>query len=81
MTGCTAPNPWDSLTWAQEQRMKMIESMLRAYGFIQRAHLERMFRISTPQASADLKMFMGLYPGLLTYNTSRKHYEQSVPIL
>jgi hypothetical protein len=78
---CCAENPWDKLNWAQEQRILMIENMLRAYGYINRAHIERLFRISTPQASADLRMFMKLYPKLLEYNRSAKRYEQSVPIL
>jgi hypothetical protein len=81
MTSCGIPSPWDNLTWAQEQRMKMIECMLRAYGYINRAHIERMFRVSTPQASADISLFKTLYPGLLEYNTSTKQYEQTVPIL
>lgn len=81
MTNCGTPSPWDDLTWSQEQRMKQIECMLRAYGYFNRRHLERMFRISTPQASADIKMFQRLYPRLIEYNSSVKQYEQILPVL
>lgn len=80
MTDC-APNPWDKLTWCQEQRIRMMENMIRAYGYINRKNIEQMFRISTPQASAELALFDKLFPGLLTYNKRTKRYEQTVPWL
>lgn len=72
---------YDNMTWAQEQRMRMMADMIRAYGFINRRNIERMFRISTPQASVEIARFNALWPGLLVYDASSKHYKQSVPIL
>ena len=63
------------ISWCKEQRLKFITEMLYVYGFINREHLEKMFRISTPQASADLKEYRRLYPEAITYNKSAKRYE------
>lgn len=48
--------------------------MLRVYGFIQRGHLERMFGISTPQASRDLQNFLRENPDAMHYDTWREAY-------
>lgn len=60
--------------WFVRKRQEWISEMLRVYGFIQRGHLERMFGISTPQASNDLKQFMQDNPRAMTYDGSRKAY-------
>ena len=48
--------------------------MLRVYGFINRRHVERMFGISTPQASLDLREFQLRFPDEITYDKSSKRY-------
>lgn len=60
--------------WFIRRRQEWIAEMLRVYGFIQRGHLERMFGISTPQASHDLKLFLRENPHAMTYDGSRKAY-------
>lgn len=49
--------------------------MLQVYRFINRQHLERMFGVSTPQASADLQYFQKANPEAMTYNPTTKRYE------
>ncbi len=60
------------MRWAKEQRMKFITERLRSVGRINRSDLAREFRISSPQASADLKTFQGEYPGVMRYDLSAK---------
>jgi len=61
--------------WFFRQRQQWIALMLRVYGFINREHLEKMFEISTPQASIDLQYFLKCNPGVMNYNSSTKRYE------
>jgi len=65
------------LTWAQEQRVAWIVEMIGIYGFINRSHLPRKFRTSTPQAASDLKLVNALHPGLMTYDASAKTYRRA----
>lgn len=58
--------------WFPEHRIAWAAQMARVYGYINREHLQRMFGISTPQASADLGVAMGR--GLLTYDRSAKRF-------
>jgi len=64
--------------WAFRQRQEWIAESVRIFGFINRAHLEKKFEISTPQASADLKAFQKANPGVIEYNASDKRYEDAV---
>jgi hypothetical protein len=60
--------------WCSEQRQAFIAEMLHIYGFINREHLMRKFRISQPQASYDLRTFMETHPRAMRYDLSRKCY-------
>jgi len=62
------------MNWFAEQRQSWIAEMLDVYGFINREHLERKFRISTPQASMDLQRFARAHPRHVHYDVSRKCY-------
>ncbi len=64
----------DRMTWAQEYRIKWIAEMLDIYGFVNRHHIMRKFRTSTPQAAADLRLFRAHFPNIATYDNSRKAY-------
>lgn len=59
--------------WFQEHRITWAAEMARVYGYVNRHHLERMFGISTPQASIDLGE--AAKRALLTYNRCAKRYE------
>ncbi len=60
--------------WFQRQRMDWIAETLRVFGFINRAHLEKKFDISTPQASSDLNFFQIIEPGAMRYDAKNKRY-------
>jgi hypothetical protein len=62
------------LSWAQEQRVNWIIEMMHVYGFINRGHIMRKFRVSEPQASGDIRMVLKLRPGLMEYSPSGKTY-------
>lgn len=61
-------------SWFEQQRMEWIAETLRVFGFINREHIERKFRISTPQASADIGKFMQKNPKAMHYDASAKRY-------
>lgn len=62
------------MNWCERHRMEWIAETLRVFGFINRAHLQKKFGMSTPQASADLAAFMRANPKAMTYDTSTKRY-------
>lgn len=66
--------------WFTDQRQEWIAETLRVFGFINRAHLERKFGISTPQAALDLRLFQRNNPAAMTYNASAKRYEVYVHV-
>ena len=61
-------------SWCTDHRQAWIADMLRVYGYITRAHLQRMFGISEPQASIDLNVFRRAHPDAMSYDLSRKMY-------
>lgn len=58
----------------EDLRLDWIFEMLTIYGFINREHLIRKFRISVPQASKDLNKALTLYNGMY-YNNNTRRYE------
>jgi len=54
--------------------MKWIEETLRVFGYINREHIMRKFRLSEPQASNDLQRFQRQTPGRLRYDATAKCY-------
>lgn len=62
------------MNWFEEQRMWWISEMLHVYGFINRGHLQRKFRISQPQASKDLQTFQQRHPAAMQYDLTKKCY-------
>lgn len=60
--------------WFLERRIEWIAESLRIFGFINRAHIERKFFVSTPQASADLKEFQRRFPEAIQYDRRGKRY-------
>jgi hypothetical protein len=62
------------MAWCEDQRQSWIAEMLAIYGFINRGHLMRKFRISMPQASKDLHVFARAHPGRMAYDGTRKCY-------
>lgn len=66
-------------SWFVEQRMNWIAETLRVFGFINRAHIERKFGVSTPQAANDLRLYQERHPDVMTYDKSAKRYVTSKP--
>ena len=66
------------MSWFTDRRQEWIALMLDVYGFINREHIVRMFGVSVPQASADLKQFMRENPNAIVYNASAKRYEPAI---
>lgn len=54
-------------TYAVEQRLRLIDFLLAQYGTVNRSALMDYFGISTPQASADFKMYLTLAPTNMVY--------------
>lgn len=63
------------MNWFKQQRLEWIKEMVEIYGFIQRDHIQKKFRVSVPQASADLRDVQNIWPALMRYNSSAKRYE------
>lgn len=70
---CPCQN-FERKSWFVEQRMQWIAETLRVFGFINRAHIQRKFGVSEPQAAIDLRLFTERYPGAMTYDKSAKRY-------
>lgn len=62
------------MTWAEEQRQLWIAEVLHIFGYLNREHLMRKFRISRVQASLDLRAYVQLHPKQVAYDTSKKCY-------
>ena len=65
------------MNWCERQRLDWIAETLRVFGFVNRAHLQRKFGISQPQATADLRTFARLHPDAMRYDLTRKCYVAS----
>lgn len=63
------------MTWAQEQRVLWIGEMLEIYGYVNRSHVCKKFRVSIPQAAHDFALFKKTFPGKTEYNSKTKTYE------
>ena len=60
--------------WSQERRLQFIDFRLRWSGRINRSDVTDFFKISVPQASADIARYTELAPGNLVYDTSARIY-------
>lgn len=62
------------MNWAREQRMNFITERLAVVGAINRVDLVAKFRISTPQASLDLRQYQIDHPNAMFYDKSKRRY-------
>jgi hypothetical protein len=65
------------LTYAIEQRLRMIDFLLQHYGYVGRPELVAFFGISIPCASADISRYNIDNPGNAFYDPSRKRWTRS----
>jgi hypothetical protein len=61
--------------WFAEQRQAWIKESLEIFGAVRREHVMKKFRISTAQASLDLRETKGRWPDLMEYDLSEKIYK------
>lgn len=60
--------------WSQERRLQFIDFRLQWEGRINRSDVTKFFKISVPQASADIARYTELAPGNLQYDNSSRTY-------
>jgi hypothetical protein len=60
--------------WSQERRLQFIDFRLQWEGRINRKDVTEFFKISVPQASADLALYQHLMPDNMRYDTSTRVY-------
>ncbi|CAB3728696.1 hypothetical protein R8871_05519 [Paraburkholderia graminis C4D1M] len=63
--------------WSQERRLQFVDFRLQWEGRINRKDVTEFFKISVPQASADIALYVELAPGNLQYDTSSRTYVAS----
>ena len=63
-----------TVKWSQERRLQFIDFRLQWGGRINRRDVTDFFKISVPQASADIARYAELAPGNLVYDTSSRIY-------
>lgn len=67
--------------WSQERRLQFIDFRLQWGGRINRRDVTDFFKISVPQASADIARYAALAPGNLQYDTSSRTYVATPAII
>lgn len=65
------------MNYAVQQRIRMIDFLLKHYGYMQREMLLDYFGISMPCASRDIRDYNEQAPGNTTYNPRAKRWERS----
>lgn len=55
------------MTYAMEQRLRMIDFLLANYAYVAPRQLADFFGISRPQASLDFALYNKLHPGNMMY--------------
>ena len=66
-----------SVKWSQERRLQFIDFRLQWEGRINRRDVTEFFKISVPQASADISRYSEIAPDNLQYDTSSRTYTAS----
>ena len=64
----------ENINWCTHQRYTWILECLIIYGFINREHICKKFRVSTCQSSIDLKFIRNHFPNNVRYDPSEKQY-------
>jgi predicted DNA-binding transcriptional regulator YafY len=62
------------IKWSQERRLQFIDFRLQWEGRINRRDLTEFFKISVPQASADIAQYAQLVPNNIAYDSSSRTY-------
>ena len=62
------------MNWYHSEKMRWMKEMLEVYGFINRIHLMRKFKISNGQAAIDFRKFDELHGALWRYDNCMRAY-------
>lgn len=62
------------MSWFVDYRLAWIAEIIDIFGYINREHLARKFRISIAQASLDLNEFQRRHPGAIEYDATAKRF-------
>ncbi|MCL1860135.1 MAG: WYL domain-containing protein [Proteobacteria bacterium] len=65
----------ESLTFAQQQRLRFIESMVLWEGVVQRQRVCDVFRVNPNHVTRDIQIYKRQFPKSLEYNPSARAYE------
>lgn len=65
------------LTYAVEQRLRLIDFLLFHYGTLNRSAIMDYYGISTPQAAHDIRVYLAIAPNNAFYDKSAKTYRRS----
>jgi WYL domain len=68
-------NQTNEKQWAAAERLRYVERCAYWRGTINRSDLQRLYGLSSAQASSDLQRYTELNPGALAYNLRLKRYE------
>lgn len=64
----------EKLTYAVEQRLRLIDFLLHQYGSLNRSAIMDYFGISMPCATRDIQMYIERAPGNAIYDHGAKTY-------
>lgn len=62
------------ITYARQQRLRMIDFLLAQYGHVNRSAIMDFFDISMPQVSLDFQLYQALAPENMAYDLSQRRY-------
>jgi hypothetical protein len=65
------------ITYAVEQRLRLIDFLLCHYGTLNRSAIMDYFGVSMPQAATDIAAYIKLAPSNMTYDKSAKTYRKT----
>lgn len=65
-----------NLSYAVEQRLRLIDFLLFHYGTLNRSAIMDYFGISMPQAAHDIRVYLAIAPNNMSYDKSAKTYKR-----
>lgn len=67
----------EKITYAVEQRLRLIDFLLTHYGTLNRAAIMDFFGVSRVQASIDIQQYLKIAPLNATYDKTAKAYKRT----
>jgi hypothetical protein len=70
-------NVTKNISYAIEQRLRLIDFLLQHYGTLNRSAIMDYFGVSMPQAALDIREYLAIAPDNMFYDKSAKTYRRS----